>query len=313
GDTVIRMRRRGVLRGRIVDRNGAAVAGAPLLIFAQQSGDSLNDARRERMLADEDGRFEVPRLLAGRVWVYVLKKPSDADENALRSESFRVKNGESRDVEIRMSRPERVHVTGEVQNASGKRIAHVPVFLPNADEQGWTIAKGTRYGFDAGGLDRGRYLVALVPAEDASESADGPAPVALLPDVVVSGLGAERFEFALPTSRLTGVITGIADHSSDSGPLKVLAVPTGLRGVAHEFTSAAKAAESFGVSVDEATGAFELAHLASGSHRVEVWCSSAETGEFQKLDSREVLISGSKHLGVWKLSLGSSTEPNRGE
>lgn len=298
GGTTIRMQRRGVLHGRIVDKNDAPVSGAPLLIFAQESGQSMNDARRTRMLADEEGRFEVPRLLAGRVWVYVLKKPRDADENALRSESFRVKNGASRDVVIRMSRPERVHVTGEVQSTTRKKIAHVPVFLPYAEEQGWTIAKATRYGFDAGGVERGRYLVALVPEEDGDTSG----PLALLPDVEVTGLGAQRFEFAFPAARLSGVVTIAPGLAANLADLRVLAVPADLRGVAHEFTSAAKAAKSFGVAVDAESGAFELEHLTNGDHRLEIWRTSATTGQLEKLATREVTVSGSTRLGPWEIS-----------
>ena len=153
------------------------------------------------------------------------------------------------------------------------------------------MAKPSRFGFDAGGLERGRYLVALLPEDDG----DTDAPIALLPDQEVSGLGAQRFLFTFPTASLEGSVSSSA--SGMSANLRVLAVPEGLSGFAADFLGSPKAAESMGVPVDHATGSFRIEHLARGPHRLELWDTKQDATT--PLAVRNVDVSGSQRLALW--------------
>ncbi|MGK0482820.1 MAG: RNA polymerase sigma factor (sigma-70 family) [Planctomycetota bacterium] len=293
----IRLRLRGSLSGQVLDGEGRPVPGAPLLVHVptDRQGGARTDS--ERMLADQQGRFELPDLFAGRVSIFVLRKPRDADENALTSESFRVKGGMNREVTVRIDRPERVHVTGNILHGGVLLRHHVPIFLPMTDDGGWTMAKAGKYGFDAGGLERGRYLVALVPEDDR----DTRGPTALLPEIAVTGLGAQRFSFQVPAAELTGrIVLAVPPSGAATSGFRVLAVPMNLSGFAADLLGSAKAADSFGVSVDPADGTFKLPHLSSGRHRLELWSADGAYSN-GPVAVREVEVAGSAHIGDWTL------------
>ncbi len=187
-----------------------------------------------------------------------------------------------------------MHVTGAVVG----RADLIPAFLPYGDEGAWTLAKSSRHGFDAGGLERGTYLVALVPNDDGGDSAD----CVLLPGVEITGLGAERKDFRMPQARLKGRLV-MAMASGDE--LRVLAVPKGVTGFAQELLASAKAATTFGRPVDPADGQFVLPNLAPGAHRLEL----RRSGSAEVLATLDVEVGGSMQLTDWVVD----SRPSRGE
>lgn len=293
GDLEIRLRRRAKLTGRVLGDNGEGLAGAPLLFFSTRltsgPGTASEDVR-ERIFTDDEGRFEFPHLVSGRYTLCVCRGPKDADENALLRESFSVAPGETKEVTVELARPDRIQVTGTVQPPFDLQpepdYPLVPVFLPYGDGA-WVQAKAKNWGFDAGGVDRGRYLVALVPASDNHTAG----PFALLPGIVVEGFGQMRFDFAYPTGKVMGRVLGLGGGAKYS----VVATPVLPAGFASEFLATGKFNTLFARPV-AADGSFELERLADGPYRLTIF-----DGE-QPVASKEITVAGSQTLADWRPS-----------
>ena len=259
GEVELRLTRRGSLRGVLVDREGAPLANAPLLLLQAESTPRVStfetDDRHVRATTDAEGRFAFEHLRPSRYHLCAMRGPKDPDEKALARETVQLEAGEDRELVFRLEPPERVIVYGTV---TGSELAHsrasdatphlVPTFLPYAAEGAWTQAEPTATGYRAGGLERGRYLVLLAPAND---DIDG--PYALIPDVEITAFGEQRLDLRFPTGSVSGRV--VLDEPREG--LVGTAVPVVPEGFAREVLAAGKLARTLGVAVGE-DEAFEV-------------------------------------------------------
>ncbi len=288
------MKRRGELRCVVLDRAGQPLAGAPIFARIPEIEGDGHD-QQLRLFTDESGAFSIPDLLDGRVHVFVLAKAGDSDDDALKHDSFQMRSGVSRDVEIHMDRPERVHVTGTV-SMNGRRLrGMVPTFLPYSVEGGLTVAQATPNGFNAGGLERGTYLVALLPEDDGEDAA----PITVMPGIVIEGIGAQSLHFEVPQLEVTCRLISGSRPGGVEG-LRAVAIPTNAEGFAAELLARPKAVETFGQPVGPETGVFVLPRLSTGSFRLEVWGSGSSPT--QPLATQEIQVAGSIRLADWDIS-----------
>lgn len=295
GSLELRLKGRATLSGQVLGEGGEGLAGAPLLLRSTKLVRGPGSAPRrvhERAFSDEDGRFEFPNLVAGRYMLCVCRGPKDADENALLRELHSVAPGEAKEVTLELARPDRIEVTGTVRPPLDIRpepdYPLVPVFLPYSNGA-WVQAKATGWGFDAGRVDRGRYLVVLVPADDDHTAG----PFGLVPDVVVEGFGQARFDFVYPANTVTGRVLGL----DGGGHYSVVATPVLPAGFASEFLGTGKLNKLLARIVG-ADGSFSVPRLAQGPHRLTLF--KGET----KVASREFHVAGSQTIADWTPVLG---------
>jgi RNA polymerase sigma factor (sigma-70 family) len=287
-DTPIAMTKRGELRCRVIDGQGQPVPNAPLLIVQKQNSNPSSLNSRLRIATDKQGSFRLPNLLEGRVQIYVLRKPRDADENAIASDSFSIESGVSRDVVIQINPPDRVHVTGKVLAGTTVLPDVLPIFLPYSSDGGWVRSRKQPGGFSAGGLSRGSYLVVLISSEE------GQAPLAWLPNIEIAGFGAQHLEIQMPNAQLTG---RIAKNSGTQSTLVVLAVPTETEGFAKDLLGQSKLVRSFAHPVNPKDGSFLIPNLGLGSHRLSLWDTAHP--DQGALATMQVQVDGSTRLADW--------------
>ncbi|MCA8942768.1 MAG: hypothetical protein KDB80_09445, partial [Planctomycetes bacterium] len=142
----------------------------------------------------------------------------------------------------------------------------VPVFVPLSGSGGWVAAEPRGHGnFDAGGMRRGRYLVALVPADDR----DRDTPSALLPAIDIDGFSGRGLELHWPTSSIRGRVVLASDTSTEA--LRVIAYPTvpDAPSPARTLVTSAELALESGAALDP-DGRFRIPHLADGTTVVEL-------------------------------------------
>ncbi|MEM6671785.1 MAG: sigma-70 family RNA polymerase sigma factor [Planctomycetota bacterium] len=282
-DHVVRLQRRGRLTGVVLDGEGRPVPEAPLLVM--KPGDERRPDR-VRLTCDSEGRFTLEDALGGRYLIFVVRYPGGSDDDALTSKSVTLADGVDRSVILRISPPEGVHVKGEVLDMNGARVDLLPVYIPYADEGRIAEARATAAGFDAGALERGRYLVALVPPADDVETR----PL-FLPDVDVEGLATQRMTLRVPSARVTGSIDGLP-----ASELAVACIPLGVTGFAADVLSQLNLESETHFEVRD--GAFEARGLADGAHRLEL----RDAGSREVLSTRSIVVSGSLDVGVWRAS-----------
>lgn len=288
-ESVVRLSRRGSIEGTLVDRAGDPLPGVPLLFLRRGvAADTLErDVERLRVATDADGRFAFAHLAPARYHLFALGSPLDPDERALADVTIDLAAGEERELLFSLDPPDRITVFGTVQPPEACTVALVPTFLPYAAEGGWASAKPIEGGYRASGLERGRYLVLLAPADDGL-----PGPMALLPDVDLTGFGEQRIDFRYPAASLRGrVVTG-----APRTDLNVVAVPILPPGFAHDVLTTADVAQSLAVPV-ASDGTFLLEWLARGPHRLELRAA----GTSSVLATQEVVLEASLTLTDWRL------------
>lgn len=290
----IKLRRRGSIRGLVVDGAGQPMVGVPLLCVGDTPSKRLSTFQLHaseywRMTTDDTGHFELQGLNDYRYSVFVLRSPQDPDEAAITSASYVLDRGEQLEVVLQVDAPDRVTVRGRVVSPTPIDYELVPMFIPYADGAGWVRPKSSARGYKAGGLTRGLYLVMLAPAID-----DHHGPFALVPEVSIEAFGDQVMNFAYPTGSLEGHV----EWKDPNAKLRVAAVPILPEGLAHDFVSSGKVTRLLSVPV-EASGDFKLTMLPLGPHRLKLFANSGLT-EIPILASQEVLVTGRTRLTPWR-------------
>ncbi len=289
----------GRLAGTVFDDAGVPRPGSHLLLLSDaledSAGNRLTDAVRERLTADERGRFTFPDLLPGAYALCVLEDPGNPDEDALVRRTVRIEAAKRSEVNVLMDDPDAVNLSGLLTPAEPVEFALVPAFFPYAERGSMVMgqpAAGYKKGagaFTAKGLQRGRYLVLLMPAVD-----DHAGPFAFIPnfEVELSSPTDVARDFEFPPHRITGHIASPAGVSS----LVVAAVPVVPSGLAKSFSEGDKVRELFGAPVGE-DGSFTLPHIATGPYRIDVFRRNASAA----IASQIVEVQGDVTLPPWKL------------
>lgn len=274
----LRLVPRATFRCRVVGGHGEPLRGAPILFRVRGHG------VHQRLRTDDDGTFTVRKLLADRYHVFLLARPNDADDHAIAHGSWSVSAGTNVDVVLHADPPDVVRVIGTV---TGAGPGMVPAFVPHAGDGRWVVARPVGSGYDAGGLQRGIYLVAIVPADDGRRDV----PIHVLPRVVVDGLGTVVCDLQAPT----GIVSGRLVTSHPAEGLRVVLIPdVPVGGPAAELVASEKFLTFAGGAV-ATDGTFVLPRVADGTHRLEV-----RAGE-RVLASRHVSVQGSADVGSWQL------------
>jgi hypothetical protein len=291
GDLTIRLGPLASLRCRVVDGDGVPVVGAPLLIKSEYDRASNLDYFQERRRTDTAGVVELRGLQARSYCVNVLRKFSDADDDALTSVTYRVRAGEALDVTLATAAADAVRVIGSIV---GGPDGLAPMFVPHAGERRWIRGRTDGRSYDAGGVRRGQYLVLLLPDND-----DRRLPVILLPRVVIDGLATQSIDFLVPS----GIVRGrVVSQRADRKGLHVLAVPdVPPDGLAAELLGNAKLTEALGVPL-AADGSFELEHVADGR-----WLLQVRNGA-TVIAQRAITVHGSADAGDWLID-GAAPSP----
>ncbi|MFY9341147.1 MAG: sigma-70 family RNA polymerase sigma factor [Planctomycetota bacterium] len=279
-EALVRLTPLASLTCRIVDRDGAPVPRAPLLIKS-----STHDRFQERRRSDELGQVRLDRLQAGRYTVNVLRRYSDADDHALTSVTWRVDPGQDLQVTLATATSDAVRVVGTIV---GGPDGLVPMFVPHGGEARWIQGRANGRTYDAGGVRRGLHLVVLLPADDGRKDL----PTILLPRVAVAGLGSTSIDLAVPTGAVRGrILTKIADRPN----LRVLAIPeVPAGGLAAELLANSKLAGSAGIAVAP-DGSFAVPYVANGNVRLEVHDGA------KVLATRTIQVLGTADLPDWPI------------
>lgn len=282
----LRLVPRAMFRCRVVDRDGRPLPDTPILFQATgvdpkpwtHLGGRIH---HERLRTDKNGSFTRSGLLAGRYLVFVLANDRDPDERALTNCSYQVEPGADVDVVLAVEPPDTVRVIGAI---AGARPGVVPAFVAHAGNQGWVQARAVGAGYDAGGLRRGDYLVALVPEDDGDRGA-----INVLPHVRIDGFGSRVLDLLVPQ----GIVRGRVVMATRRTALRVVALPV----LPPDGPAAALVASEKFRSVmarDVAPeGSFTLEHIADGDYRLEL-LDGART-----VASRVVRVRGDANVGDW--------------
>ena len=282
-DLTVRLGPLASLRCRVVDGDGVPVAGAPILIKAEYDRTSNLDSFQERRRTDTAGVVELRGLQARSYGVNVLRRFSDADDDALISVRYGIGAGEALDVTLATAAADAVRVIGSIV---GGPDGLVPMFVPHAGERRWIQGRTNGRSYDAGGVRRGQYLVLLLPADDSKRTAF------LLPRIVVDQLATQVIDLLVPS----GIARGrVGSQRADRADLRVLAVPdVSADGLAAELLGNAKLTEVLGVPLAP-DGSFELGHLTDGP-----WLLQVRNGA-TVIAQRAVTVQGSLDAGDWSI------------
>ena len=112
----------GSVRGRVIDENGSAIAGAEVQALGREFFGNPTSELRETE-SDADGRFVLPHLTPGKVWLHL----EHADYQELLSTPFELGDGEQRD-------------HGDVVLSEGLVVAGTVVFPDGAPAGGTTVS-----------------------------------------------------------------------------------------------------------------------------------------------------------------------------
>lgn len=289
-ETEVRLTARGSIRGILIDRAGTPLPDVPLLFLHGDSTPRFDTMERSddraRTTTDAEGRFAFTHLRPNRYHLYALRSQGDPDEKAIANQAIDLAPGEHRELTFSLEPPDRITAYGTVLSLDPPPYALVPTFLPYAPQGSWTPARPTPEGYSAPGLERGRYLVLLAPAND-----DHAGPFALIPDVEVTGFGEQRLDFRYPTGSLSGRV--VLDEPRDD--LIVVAVPIVPAGFAHDLLASGKVARTLGAPVEQ-DGSFSIDRLAEGAQRLEL--REKSTGAL--IASQQVILSGSTRIPDWR-------------
>jgi len=271
------------LRCRVVDGDGVPVAGAPLLIKAESDDVFGVGYFQERRRTDAAGVVELRGLQARSYYVNVLRRYSDADDDALTSVTYRIHAGEALDVTLATAAADAVRVIGSIV---GGPDGLAPMFVPHAGERRWIRGRTDGRSYDAGGVRRGQYLVLLLPADDSKRTAF------LLPRIVVDQLATQVIDLLVPS----GIARGrVVSQRADRADLRVLTVPeVPPDGLAAELLGNTKLTEVLGVPLAD-DGSFELAHVADGR-----WLLQVRSGA-TVIAQRAITVQGSLDAGDWSI------------
>jgi uncharacterized GH25 family protein len=243
--------------GKVVDDQGAPVAGARVVYSGASDWSTQGDERKDGVVTAKDGRFELAALPAGS-WRFVARHPDHAPGTSalITLDGVTPRDG----VEIRLAPG--ATVRGHVVDTSGAPVAsaRVRIGLANAS---W-IGEGPRqvYSDDHGefivrGVPR-RPLVAIAIAEDAASDS-----------VAVDTTGGDANAVILKLD-VTGTIAG-AVVDQGGAPLEgvqVSAFPDFRAAASGGGDMAQWRLRGFPEELTDAAGHFTLTGLAKGTYRV---------------------------------------------
>jgi len=291
-EVVVRLHPRGSLRVTVTDRGGNPVPEVPLLLkWNVRSGSSVarNDWKQKTGTTDIAGGAGWKGLASGTYHLFVLPAPGAADEQALAHESVSLSPGESKKITIAMDPPDRILLSGHVLRDGIPDPALLPFLVPYAEGRGWVQARPDGFGgYRAGGMERGEYLVLLLPEDDRP----GEGSYGLIPSVSLEGFGEKILDFTLPPGEVRGRLDGRRDGDG------IAALPRAPfrteNGPARELCETTRFRRIFGVSV-EPSGRFLLPHLGPGDYRLELYRDGRKAAE------KDFLLAGSLDLGDWPI------------
>ncbi|HZN39902.1 MAG TPA: sigma-70 family RNA polymerase sigma factor [Planctomycetota bacterium] len=277
-EIVVRLRPRASLQVQVVDRTGAPVAGAHVLVCA------VRDERfQRRARTDADGRVALTQLPADRYMVFLVPNASAPDEMATTNASYTLEPGQQLAAKLELESSSAVPVRGRIAGAPAGLTA---AFLPHSGSGRFAPARLNGSDYDAGALQPGDYLVLLMPANDD----DHHLLFALLPNITVRGPGPQGIDLALPTGFVRGRVT-----TRDRTSLRVMAVPeVPAGGVAADLLARAKTAAFLGVSIAE-DGSFAVKHVADGRWHLQLRDGATVVAQ------RAVTVRGSLDVGDWSV------------
>ncbi|MFN3242522.1 MAG: sigma-70 family RNA polymerase sigma factor [Planctomycetota bacterium] len=270
-----------------------------LVVRVQHAGRPLGDvpvmmihgdhSHRARATSDADGRIDFGLVNTQRVVLYVLPRLRAADEQAILSRAVRLEAGGADEVVLELRRPDRVAVFGNIPPAPGG-IALVPTLVPLEEGRGWIAARRLGVsGYEAGDVQRGRYLVMLAPADD--RHVDG--PFGLCGVVEIDGVVRQALDLALPTGRIHGRVVGVERREG----LRVVALPVLEAGSAatEQLLSSPKLAECMGAELAP-DGFFFVENVPDGVCRVEL-----RRGVEVVASRRVEVVAGEATVGDWRI------------
>lgn len=279
----IRLSRRGSITVTVVDGEGAPAAGMYYLLHCREP------RIHERGRVDDAGKIVRTGLVGGRYTIYIVKGRLDPDERAVANLSFTVRKGVDLEERVDIGGSNRLSVSGVVLAPFDK--AHVPAFLPVGADGSLTVAQLRGHGrFEADGVPRGRYLVALVPADDG----DRDLPSALLQPMALEPFNAQGLEFKWPTGAVRGQVQLPEDLGREDLRLVVTPELPDTECAARAFLGSEKATKLLGTAL-AADGSFAIEHLADGPHRIELRRGA------KVLASRD--WAGEADIGTWVVRL----------
>lgn len=283
-----------LLRGTVIDLAGEPVAGAVVGTSAPPHADGAPFTGvwySRNVVTDASGVFGF-ELIEKRPRECVIAEHPNYIQLAGRVTLDLAPGTNAVEVEARHPQYLSLHVA----IGDEPEVVSVPVFLPYAAYGAWTQARATDGGYDAGAVARGRYLVALVPADDGASG-----PVALLPAIDVEGFGEARLDFRFPATELRGrvVLDGAREELAVAGladeTLAVVALPRVPPGFARELLASSKLQRALRQLV-AADGTFTLRYVPNGPHRLLLLAGDEQLAE------REVEVAGSAVFEKWQLA-----------
>ncbi|HEX6813255.1 MAG TPA: sigma-70 family RNA polymerase sigma factor [Planctomycetota bacterium] len=278
-ELVVRLRPRASLKVKVVDRLGAPVPGAHVLVRAVQ-----NERFHHRARTDTAGTIALTGLLADRYTVYLVPNDSAPDEKATTSASYSIAPGQHVEATLELEPAAAVPVTGRITGAPAGLTA---AYLPYESTGRFAQARLSGASYDAGALRPGDYAVLLLAANDD----DDHLPKALLPKVTVRGPGPQGIDLALPA----GFVRGRVATSREQKKLRVLAVPElPPGGIAADLLARDKTTVFLGAPL-ASDGGFELKHIADGR-----WLLQLRDGA-TVVAQRAITVLGSLDVGDWTI------------
>lgn len=255
----------GRIAGRVVDAEGAPVAGQNVEAWPPGSRDEVGDARARAATTDDNGRFEIIGLAPATYTVEVTGRTrwweESPDAGRARREGVVVAADKSpEDVELVLARGG--SVSGTIRSASGDPLPWVEVFA--FDEAGHAVARpspeesGASGRFTLEGLPSGRVLLYARSTRSAGKAAaivDDAAPVEI--DIVLR-----------PSADLT-VLARDAGGAATFAPLEIVDAD------GRHFEEI----EPLARFVDAPLGARSFPSLPAGRLAVRMWTPAGEVRE----------------------------------
>jgi hypothetical protein len=245
----------GILRGRIVDESGAAVADLP--VYAR-SGDAARWS-----YTDVDGRFRLDGLIDDELEVLVLAlgRPTQSFRARPGFDEVELKLGPPRENAPRLPDVARSDLQGSLTRAlegddAGCEVLLEPVDPPNVFQGAVPVraAVDAEGAFRFEGLAHGRYRVKVLPAWARGGS---------WPDLAAPATNTWIHDGTRPAGVVelgAGALAGKVENQ-DGSP---------LAGALVLIHAAGDEAHPFPASVSDATGAFRFADLPAGPFAVEI-------------------------------------------